>query len=115
MSDRKGRRGALKLLSAAVSSLALPGWARAAEEKVSKKTLVYKTVGKDELKATANCTTRPASCRQGLSPAGMANVWTRRSGSPTCSPTASGAAPPAASSSSPAAPPIFPCDCCSGG
>src|SRR6266542_2416391 len=51
MSDRKGRRGTLKLLSAAVSSLALPGWSSAAEEKVSKKTLVYKTVGKDELKA----------------------------------------------------------------
>src|SRR5262249_21651084 len=51
MSDRKGRCGALKLLTAAVSSLALPRWASAAEEKVGKKTLVHKTVGKDELKA----------------------------------------------------------------
>jgi acetyl esterase/lipase len=51
MSDIKSRRDALKLLGAAVSSLALRGWANAAEEKVSKKTLVYKTVGKDELRA----------------------------------------------------------------
>src|SRR5947209_935798 len=51
MSDFKGRRGTLKLLTAAVSSLALPGWASAAEEKISKKTLVYKTVGKVELEA----------------------------------------------------------------
>ena len=51
MSDRTGRRGALKLLTAAVSSLALPRLASAAEEKVNKKTLVYKTIGKDELRA----------------------------------------------------------------
>src|SRR4051794_5351959 len=51
MSQNLSRRSALKLLTAAASSLALTGRGGAGEAKVGKKTFVYKKVGGVELKA----------------------------------------------------------------